>query len=50
MESIHFVPLAEVSHYGILLGSWEELYEEGLKISQMNEKPKSSYAEEFLWR
>ena len=48
MVSIHPVPLAEVSHYGILSGTWEDKNETVLKISQMNEKPKASYAEEFL--
>lgn len=48
MVSIHPIPLAEVSHYGILSGTWEDKNETELNISQMNEKPKASYAEEFL--
>lgn len=48
MVSIHPVSLAEVSHYGILSGTWEDKNETELNISQMNEKPKASYAEEFL--
>ena len=48
MVSIHPIPLAEVSHYGILSGTWEDKNETVLAISQMNEKPKVSYAEEFL--
>lgn len=48
MVSIHSVPLAEVSHYGILTGTWEDKNETVLNISKMNEKPKASYAEEFL--
>lgn len=48
MVSIHPIPLAEVSHYGILSGTWEDKNETILAISQMNEKPKASYAEEFL--
>ena len=48
MVSIHPVPLAEVSHYGILSGTWEDKNETELNVSQMNEKPKASYAEEFL--
>lgn len=48
MVSIHSIPLAEVSHYGILSGTWEDKNETILAISQMNEKPKASYAEEFL--
>lgn len=48
MVSIHSTPLAEVSHYGILSGTWEDKNEKILSVSQMNEKPKASYAEEFL--
>lgn len=48
MVSIHPVPLSEVSHYGILSGTWEDKNETELNISQMNEKPKASYAEEYL--
>jgi UTP-glucose-1-phosphate uridylyltransferase len=48
MVAIHSVPLADVSHYGILTGTWEDKNETVLNISQMNEKPKASYAEEFL--
>ena len=48
MVSIHPVKLAEVSHYGILSGTWEDKNETVLDVSQMNEKPKASYAEEYL--
>ena len=48
MVSIHPVPLAEVSHYGILSGVWENKERSILNVSVMNEKPKASYAEEFL--
>ena len=48
MVSIHPIPLSEVSHYGILSGTWEDKLESILNVSQMNEKPKASYAEEFL--
>ena len=48
MVSIHSIPLAEVSHYGILSGTWEDRNETILNISQLNEKPKASYAEEYL--
>lgn len=48
LVSIHPVPLGEVSHYGILSGTWEDKNETELNISQMTEKPKASYAEEFL--
>ena len=48
MVAIHTVPLGDVSHYGILTGTWEDKNETVLNISQMNEKPKASYAEEFL--
>lgn len=48
MVSIHSIPLAEVSHYGILSGTWEDRNETILNISQFNEKPKASYAEEYM--
>ena len=48
MVSIHPIPLAEVSHYGILSGVWEDKDNTILNVSVMNEKPKASYAEEFL--
>jgi UTP-glucose-1-phosphate uridylyltransferase len=48
MVSIHPVPLAEVSHYGILSGVWEDKDHTILNVAVMNEKPKASYAEEFL--
>lgn len=48
MVSIHSVPLTEVSHYGILSGIWEDKDHSILNVSSMTEKPKSSYAEEFL--
>ena len=46
--SVHSVPLSVVSHYGILSGTWEDNNETILNVSQMTEKPKASYAEEFL--
>ena len=48
MVSIHPIPLAEVSHYGILSGVWEDKDHTILNVSVMNEKPKASYAEDFL--
>ena len=48
MVSIGTVPLAEVSHYGILAGVWENKERTVLNVSVMQEKPKASYAEEFL--
>ena len=48
MVSIHAIPLAEVSHYGILSGVWENKEHTILNVSVMNEKPKASYAEDFL--
>lgn len=48
MVAIHPIPLAEVSHYGILSGVWENSSETELAITKMTEKPKASYAEEFL--
>ena len=48
MVSIHQVPLSDVSHYGILHGVWEDKERTVLNVSTMYEKPKASYAEEFL--
>ena len=48
MVSIHPVPLDQVSHYGILSGVWEDKNQTILNVGQMTEKPKSSYAEEYL--
>lgn len=48
MVSIHPVPLADVSHYGILSGVWEDKEHRILNVSVMHEKPKASYAEDFL--
>ena len=48
MVSIHPIPLAEVSRYGILHGVWEDNDHTILNVSAMQEKPKASYAEEFL--
>ena len=48
MVSIHSIPLAEVSHYGILSGVWENKERTVLNVSVMHEKPKASYAEDFL--
>ena len=48
MVSIHPIPLAEVSRYGILHGVWEDNDHSILNVSAMVEKPKASYAEEFL--
>ena len=48
MVSIHPIPLAEVSHYGILSGVWENKEHTLLNVDTMKEKPKASYAEEFL--
>ena len=48
MVSVHPIPLAEVSRYGILSGVWEDKECTNLNVSVMHEKPKASYAEEFL--
>lgn len=48
MVSIHPIPLKEVSRYGILSGVWEDKEQTILQVSAMNEKPKLSYAEEYL--
>ena len=48
LVSSHTVPLSEVSHYGILHGVWEDKERTALSVDVINEKPKPSYAEEFL--
>ena len=48
MVSIHPIPLAEVSRYGILHGIWEDKGRQVLSVDMMTEKPKASYAEEYL--
>ena len=48
LVSIHSVPLVDVSHYGILSGVWEDKERTVLNVSVMHEKPKASYAEDFL--
>lgn len=48
MIAIHSIPLAEVSHYGMMNGVWEDKDETEMSITSFYEKPKSSYAEEFL--
>lgn len=48
MVSIHPIPLAEVSRYGILHGIWEDNEHTILNVTTMQEKPKASYAEEYL--
>jgi len=48
MVSVHPIPLSEVSRYGILHGVWEDNEHSVLNVTKMQEKPKASYAEEFL--
>ncbi len=42
------VDVKEVSHFGIMSGVWENKEDTLLQVSLLVEKPKSSYAEEFL--
>ena len=42
------VPLNTVSHFGIMSGVWENKDCSVLSVSTLYEKPKASYAEEFL--
>lgn len=48
MVGIHSIPLSDVSHYGILSGIWEDKDCKILNVSTIQEKPKASYAEEYL--
>ncbi|MBQ3878396.1 MAG: hypothetical protein II792_09050 [Prevotella sp.] len=42
------VNVKEVSHFGIMSGVWEDKKNTALRVTTLHEKPKSSYAEEFL--
>lgn len=48
MLGLYPVPLADVSHFGIMSGVWEDKDRRVLNVSTLCEKPKASYAEEFL--
>jgi UTP-glucose-1-phosphate uridylyltransferase len=42
------VPVSTVSHFGIMSGVWEDKDERIMHVHAFVEKPKASYAEEFL--
>ena len=42
------VPVNTVSHFGIMSGVWEDKLCNVMNVTALNEKPKASYAEEFL--
>lgn len=46
--SMHKVPLADVVHYGIMHGQWENEEETLLGLDAFCEKPSCEYAKEFL--
>lgn len=48
MVAIHPIPLEDVSHYGILHGTWESNKQRYLHIDRFIEKPTIAYAEEHL--
>ena len=48
LESVYPVNVKEVSHFGIMTGVWEDKRNTVLHVTSLMEKPKSSYAEEFL--
>lgn len=48
MISIHEIPLAKVSYYGIISGKWINSNETVLQMSNITEKPTVAYAEEHL--
>jgi len=48
LVGLYPVPLAQVSHFGIMSGTWEDQDERVLRVGMLAEKPKASYAEEFL--
>lgn len=46
--SMHTVPKADVVHYGIMTGKWENKEQTLLKLSQISEKPTVEYASDYL--
>jgi UTP-glucose-1-phosphate uridylyltransferase len=48
MLGLYPVPLSTVSHFGMMSGVWEDKEERVLHVNTMVEKPKASFAEEFL--
>ena len=48
LVGLYPVPLAQVSHFGMMTGVWEDKDERVLHVNALVEKPKASYAEEFL--
>jgi len=48
MLGLYPVPVSTVSHFGIMSGVWEDKDERVLHVHTLLEKPKASYAEEFL--
>jgi len=48
LVGLYPVPVAQVSHFGIMSGVWEDQDERVLQVNVLVEKPKASYSEEFL--
>ena len=48
LVSLYPVSITEVSHFGIMSGVWEDRDCDMLQVNSLVEKPKASYAEEFL--
>ncbi len=48
LVGLYPVPVAQVSHFGIMSGVWEDQDERVLQVNTLVEKPKASYSEEFL--
>ena len=46
--SMHNVKKAEVVHYGIMTGQWDNKEQTLLKITEMSEKPTVEYASDYL--
>ena len=46
--AVHNVPLADVVHYGIFSGVWEDKEETVLKLARIEEKPDCDKARDFL--
>ncbi|MBD5468098.1 MAG: GHMP kinase [Lachnospiraceae bacterium] len=48
MVALHKVPLAQVVHYGIFAGTWDDKEQTIMQLTRIAEKPRCEYAKDFL--
>lgn len=48
MVALHKVPLAQVVHYGIFAGTWDDKEQTVMQLTRIAEKPRCEYAKDFL--